>query len=315
MATPYNQISRDAQDYLTEFSTELDAALETLDVNAWARQFGHVFTSQAVRTIYPIPVSAANYVLRAGDDKMRDLFAKSLDILPVEYIDGFRAKARVVEAPDFIGWVGEPARIARAQMRHPNKMVAALLAANAALDFDGLSLYNDAHPVNVFDATKGTFDNNLSISAADLSVVFDTAMLNLRLRKGPDGELLGLQMTDVIVPAAREQAFKKFLEADFMYNSALAQGANTNLVSANMYRGINLVVAPELDSASTANVFFVDRNGPPPYILQDGGSPEEIRYDKDSELYKNTGTIGMKFVYLAGATGALPHGTVRVTLT
>src|SRR6187455_2532562 len=101
MASPYDLVSRDAQLALTEFSSEFDAALALGEVDQWAKSFALVNSSRAIRTTYPIPVSAAGYVLRQGDDKMRSLFEKSISMSPVEWVDGVAELARIIEAPDF----------------------------------------------------------------------------------------------------------------------------------------------------------------------------------------------------------------------
>jgi hypothetical protein len=77
---------------------------------------------------------------------------------------------------------------------------------------------------------------------------------------------------------------------------------------------VELVVGDELSSDD--EIFLLDGNaGCFPWILQDGGSPEEIRYDKDDAMYKNEGKIGVKYVLLAACAAALPHAIERITLT
>jgi hypothetical protein len=313
MASPYDLVSRDAQLALTEFSTEFDGALALGDVDTWAKTFGLVNSSRAIRTTYPIPVSAAGYVLRQGDDKMRSLFEKSLSMSPVEWVDGVAELARIIEAPDFIGWAGEPARIALEAQRQPNALVAAMLEANPTLEFDSKALFASDHPVNLFDTGYSTFDNDLAASAFD-----DTMMIAIleyfRGIKGPNGKPMGRRATDFLVPASLEHTAKKFLESDLMYNATLAGGIGTQLTSNNIYKGaVNLVVCDEL---TTAGVFYVvDKGGPKPWIVQDSGAPEEIQYTKDDELYKNTGKIGIKYVLTMAVAAALPHSIARVTIS
>ena len=126
MATPNSYLSVDAQLALTKFSQEFSEAFALGEFSNWARQFGLV-DSNKYRTTFPIPVSSAGYELRAGDDRMRDLFEKSITFAPVEWTDGVVAKASVVEAPDFIGWLGEPARIAVEGLRNPNVLIASIV--------------------------------------------------------------------------------------------------------------------------------------------------------------------------------------------
>src|SRR6188474_1783370 len=98
MATPYNLISADAQAALREFSTEFDSAFTLAPVDSWARTFGVVYNTKWKAT-FPIPISAAGFHVREGDDKLRDLFEKSFSLTPYEWQDGIRARTSVIEAP------------------------------------------------------------------------------------------------------------------------------------------------------------------------------------------------------------------------
>ncbi len=125
---------------------------------------------------------------------------------------------------------------------------------------------------------------------------------------------MGRKLTDLIVPASYEEKAKQFLESDLMYNATLAGGSGTNLVSNNIYKGaVNLIVSDELTVDLV--VYAIDRNGPAFAILQDGGSPEEIVYDKTSDMYKDTGMVGVKYVKQLAAGAALPHSVAKYTLS
>ncbi len=98
-----------------------------------------------------------------------------------------------------------------------------------------------------------------------------------------------------------------------MYNAMLAVGDNTNIVSRNIYQGaINMVVCDEL--LDDAIIYAVDRNGPKPWVVQTGGAPEQIVFDKSSELYKQQFKIGVKYLLKANAGSMLPHGIERLTI-
>ena len=313
MAQPFQYISVDAQLALTKFSQEFSEAFALGEFTNWARDFGLV-DSNKYRTTFPIPVSAAGYDLRAGDDRMRDLFEKSISFNPVEWIDGVIARASVVEAPDFIGWLGEPARIAVEGLRNTNVITATMLESNAGagpvLQFDGLSLFNDAHPCNIFASGVGTFDNNRSSAAFD-AVMLTNVLNYFRSIKGPNGKFAGRRPTDVIVPGSMAQTAAAFFQNDLMYNAILAGSTNTNLAGNNIYKGaVNVIIADELSSAGVC--YFIDRNGPKPWVIQDGGAPEEIIYDKQSELYKSQGKIGVKYVLTQGVGAAVAQSICRM---
>jgi hypothetical protein len=335
MSTPFNLVSRDAQQALTEFSMAFDQALTVKDATPWATVYGLANTSKAIRTTYPIPVSAAGYKECKGDDKLRDLFEKSLSMTTKKWYDGVAALASVIEAPDFIGWGTEPQRIAKERTRLPNKLVAAMLHTNPLLDLykvelpsgtvaSTVHLFDDAHPVNVVDDSFRTFDNNHAVTLhtaalnADISAWVSVVKTRFAAKKGPNGELMGLQFNTLFVPPALAEVFKSFFESDTLVIT-VANAAGTENVGGvptnNRHKGtVNLVVLDEL--IDTNMVYPFDANaGIPAWIVQDAGSPEEIRFDKDSDFYKNTYKVGVKYLDEVGVGAALPHAIERVTVT
>ena len=316
MGSTINYVSRDAAAYLTEFSTQFDAALALGEVEPWARTYGLTNSSKAIKTTYPLPVSAAGYVERKGDDKLRALFEKSLSMSPKEWVDGVAELARIIEAPDFIGWASEPARIAKEAQRQPNVLVAALLAANPTLEFDGKALFAADHPINVFDPAGASFDNDHTYAAGIDATFVSETKARFRKKKGPNGQPMGLRFTHLLLPSAMEEEAKDFFESDILVQAVRNLAATENVAAANVqnrHKGtITLVICDEL-SSDTIGYALDGSSGALPWIVQDGGSPEEIRYDKDSELYKNTGKVGVKYVLTMAAAAALPHAIERIT--
>ncbi len=322
MPYPFNQVSGDAQLALQEFSAELDGALASADAAPWAHSYGLKHVGKW-RTLYPIPIDAIGYVERKGDDKYSTLGERACTFMPREFFAGVEAKVAVVEAPDFVGWVGAPARIAQATVRYPNKVVAAMLEANDNLSFYrdeqlrtdlALTLFNNAHPVNLFKSL-GTFDNDHTATAINAAMM-KAAFIRFATRKASNGENMGLTPTDLLVPAALAQEAKDFLESDNLLtvftqnaNAATASGGTTN----RWKNIVNLVVVPEFTSDSY--VYLIDRNGPPPYIVQSAETPEEILFDKQSEFCKTTGKVKIGYSLIAGAAGCLPHAIERIEIT
>lgn len=323
---PFNQVSGDAQDALTEFSTEFDAALAVASPeDQWAIQLGLYHRSNAIQTVFPVPVSAAGYVRREGDDQMRSLYARSMNVKPEEWQDGVQEKARIVEAPDFVGWLGEPARMAMEAARHGNTITAAMLEANANLGFYadakiGLAstrgLFDDAHPFNIFDPSSSTFDNDQTGTAIDATLL-KAVKQRFRERKGPNGKPMGLRVTHCIVPASREEEAKDFFGLDTIIETIQNVAGSENVAAVtrkNRHSGVTLVVADELTNGD--QIYFLDArpNAPKAWVYQEGPM-EEIVYDKTSDLYKDTGIIGVKRVLVAASAGCLPHAIERVTLS
>lgn len=329
MASVYDLVSRDAQQALNEFSTAFDAALAVADPDTWARRYGLVNSSRAIRTTYPLSISAAGYVERKGDDKMRKLYERSLSMKMKEWVDGIQEKRIIIEAPDFVGWMKEPANIAREGARQPQILVASVLEDNGYLDLyrqelpggsvaSAIRLFANNHPVNIFDSAFGTFDNMHTITGGFTSANVSAIKQRFRAKKGPNGKSMNLEFNTLLIPAALEEQARDFFEADVIA-TALKNVAGTENVAAvanrNRYKGtVTPVVCPELTSDTI--VYPLDANSLAyPWILQDGGAPEEIRFDTNSDYYKQTGLIGVKYVLQMGAAAALPHAIEQITLS
>lgn len=343
MAKPLEQLSFDAQRALEQFSSAFQSAFEAADPSAeWAKAFGLVETSQALLLTYPMSISAAGYTERRGDDASRDMYSRSISVTPIEWTDGVKAQKRRLEQSDFAvqAWAREAANMAKEARRHANILTARMLHANANIQLykdatlgvdAGIALFSSSHQVNIFDSSKGTFKNVLAGGGADFSGnSFDQSMMRAVLKhgrtqiKGANGQPMGVNYDTVIVHPDWEQDAKDFLESDLVRAVFLEGGVgstkNTQLTTNNRYKGImNLVVADELAQVSGVDpdkVYFVDsKHGAKPWILQDGGTPEEIMFGTDSEFCKNTGMVKVNYVLLAGVTAALPHPILRVDLT
>lgn len=331
MASPYNAVSRDAQEFLTEFSDEFRTALEVVVPDAWARLLGRYKQSSAIKTTYPIPVSAAGYKLREGGDQLRRLYERSMSMTTKEWYDGVSEKLRTLQAPDFIDWNGEPARIASEAQRFPNQLVALLLEANPLLDFyrvkhDGgdeastINLFSASHPFNVFGEVSGVFDNDLAAAGTGLDAATLSQMKqHFRSKvKGPNGQSMGLRLTHIIAPPELEEEIKDFLDNDLLIqavtNVAGTENVGAGVIKNRHYNTVQLVVADELTSSDY--IYGIANGGTqvPAWIVQEGQS-EEIRYDEASDRYKDTGHVGVKYTMEMAAAGCLPHGIVRVDVS
>lgn len=334
MAKPFFQVSGDAQRALEQFSTQFYGALAAAEVESvWAMDLGMGLNSRAIKTTFPVPISSAKYLERKGDDKLRSLYERAVSVTPIQWADGVAEDALIIEAPDFIGWNQEPANIAKEGRRHPNTLVAQLLHTNPNLGFYkdqrlgtdlAIPLFSASHPINIFDsgvvdvASSATFTNLLASTSID-QALFSEAFLAFGTRVGANGQTMRLNPTDLLVPPALAQKARDFLQSDLMRLAILEGGVgstkNTQQTSNNRWKGaVNLVIGYEL--VDTDKVYFIDRNAAAkPWIVQDGGEPEQILYTKNDMLYKDTNKVGIKFVLTMSATGMLPHAIMRATIS
>lgn len=306
----YDLISRDAQRALEEFAQDFAAAMTQGAVETWAKDLGLYRASRALKTTYPIPVSAAGYKELKGDLKYRSLFEKSLDLKPKTWQDGVEELASVIEAPDFIGWTGEPAAIAAAGQALTNDIIATALEANPA-SWTGKNFFASDHPVNVFKTSVGTFDNDITGAGTDPTLAnLAIAKSNFRDIKGPNGKPLGLRMTHVLVPASQEETWKDLLEQDLIIQSR--DGGDTFGAVNNRHKGtVKPIVADELTNDSQWYPLALNKPGTYPWIVQDEGSPEEIRNDKTSDHYKRTLKVSIAYILRGNGALALPHAVQR----
>jgi hypothetical protein len=337
MATPSQQVSKDALRRLEEFSDEFASALAMAPALPWAEQFGLVRRTDALKTTFPIPIDAAGYKELMGDIKFRNLYHRSLSMVSKEWYDGVEAKAKVVEAPDFGDWAGAPKRMADEWARHPNLLVASMLAtstfAGPLLDFyrdsdsdtpSARRLFATDHPCNVLDSGAGTFDNIMTTTVADITSgkCFDDLEDRFALVDGPNGQPMGLGLANILVPQGRKTLFRNVLEFDTLVRAVDAAGkvnqtsGNVAAVTQNnVYKGtIGWTVGKELTSADYFYA-FADKPDLVAWILQIGTAPEEILHDKSSELYKRQRKIGVAYVGQANSAACLPHGIIRVQIT
>lgn len=323
---PIHQVSHDAQRALEDFRLEFQEALAVAPADNWSTQFGLGVTGKFKKT-FPIPISAARFLAREGQDRYRSLYQRSLSMQPQDYFDGVEEFAAAIEAPDFIGWVGEPTRIAAEMSRHADVITAAMLEANPNLDFyrseeDGLAsstaLFADAHPVNVFDSSYGTFDNDIANTGINAALI-KTVRQAFRTRLGPNGRSMRLEFTDMIVSPSNEEEARDLLESDFLLTSLVQDGtpptASTGATQNRFKGAVNLIVSHELTSSSDDYVYCIARGGPWPWIVQTAEQPEYLTYDKSSDFYKDTGKVREGVSFTAGVAAALPHSIIRVDIS
>lgn len=307
MGSEFQLISQDGQRNLEEFSNEFAAAFTQGNTDSWAKRLGLAKTSSALKTTYPIPVSAALYREFKGDVKYRSLFAKSISLSPKTWQDGVAELASIIEAPDFTGWAEQPAAMAAAAMSLPNDIIAELLKTNAVQEFDGKAYFADDHPVNVFDDKFGTFDND--IAAGVTLTGLKRMKAHFRKLKSPNGKPLGTRMTHWLIGPDDEEAARDLLEQDLTIQ---AIGGGSFGAVDNRHKGtVDLVVLEELDDAPHHFGLSLNKPGLFPWIVQDEGTPEQIISDKSSALYATTLKIGIAYILRGNGGLALPQVMVR----
>lgn len=349
MGTPYSQVSRGRARSLEEFSEAFRDALTLGEFDRWAADFGTTETlaNPAGTLTYPLPIDAAGYKEFKGDLKYRALYERFMSFRTKEWADGVQAPYIMTTAPDFMGWGNAPANMAYEWSRLPNVMVAAMLEANPLLDLyrdqdsgtaSARRLFASDHPGNVVTG-EFTFDNDQDVTVGQIvdGSWLDTLMPYARSIKGANGRPLGLRMggSTCLVPPSRERLFKKALETDTLIRAVSNAGvpdADANVVAAvatnNIdfgslkYRVIDEFTSGTnnaIDNFDGDDIFYVIlAGGSPalvPWVLVADGSPEERRFDVDSEFYRETSNVKVAMVGRANVGAALPQRIVRFHIT
>lgn len=312
MGIEFNYVSVDAQTRLTEFREDFALAYtqETTPEEDWARTLGLYIASTALKTKFPIPVSAAGYKEFEGDVRYRSVFEKSFELVPKTWQDGVAELASIVEAPDFIGWPLQPEAMAAAARSLPNEIISAALEANAAHPLDGLAFFHASHPVNLLDPSMGTFANTFTGATTDVSnagggvKLLETMKANMRKVKAANGKPMGLRVTHVICHPEREETWKNVLERDIIVEAVGTSFAGVD----NRHKGtVKLIVSDQLTVPAQSYALGLNKPGMFPWVTQDTGTPETIIQGKDDALYKSKLMVGFASILRANGGLALPQ--------
>lgn len=308
MGIEFNLVSLDAQTRLTEFREDFALAYsqEVTPEDDWARSLGLYLASKALKTKFPIPVSAAGYKEFEGDVRYRSVFEKSFELVPKTWQDGVAELASVVEAPDFIGWPMQADAMASAARALPNEIIAGLLEANATHALDALAFFHATHPVNVFDTAVGTFANTFSgAGTAASTTALETAKANMRKIKAANGKPMGLRVTHILCHSEKEETWRNILERDLIIES---NGANNFGTVNNRHKGtVKLIVSDQLTVSAQWYALGLNKPGMYPWVVQDEGAPETIIQGKEDALYKTTLKVGMASILRGNGGLAVPQ--------
>lgn len=337
---PQYQISRDAADALREFSDEYRLALALGPVTPWAEQAGHVRTTDAYKTTFPIPIDSIGYAEYRGDFKFDALYSRSLSMTTKEYAAGVEAEVRMLEAPDWIDWAGKPAQYALEWSRLPNELVAAMLESGSGagpyLDFYRDSdanipstrrLFAADHLFNVLDDSVGDFDNRISVTMAEIrsGVAFKRINNAFRGILGPNGKPMDLTFSggSLLNHSLQESLFDEVLKSDTLIRAVSSTGvadATSSVVAAlttnNRYKGtVGAVTCAELTNEDVFYALAAAKSGLHPWIIQKQGAPEQRVWDKSSEYYRDSSKVKIAYKGGLGIAACLPHRIMKVTIS
>jgi len=318
-----NQLYSDARQALTEFSDRFkDSLQQNKDFTTWSAEIGIEVVTDALKTVFPIPLDAPGFTEFKDDMKYRDLFERSLSMVEKTWQDGVKGKADKFER-DFVGWLLAPENMATAARRAPNKWVTSLLEANPILEYyrdpesktaGSINMFHAAHPVNPIIPDLGTFGNTGAAPVTADAAWLKQAKSDFGKVKGLNGDPLGLEMTHILTPRAREQEFKDLLENDILVQTVKNAAGTENVGGVgvnNRHKGtVQLIVGEELTSDVTFYTLAMN-TGIYPWVMQRRATLEELLSDKSSQHYHDTLEVKLSYILRGNAQLALPHSIKR----
>lgn len=304
MGTEFYLMSGDAQRALEDFSQDFMGAYVASDVEEWSKTYGLSFTSKALKTTYPIPLATSGFTELVGDLKYRELFQRSLSLMPKTWQDGVEELASRIEAPDFMGWGAFPAAMAADAKQLPNKLIATLLAANGTSPLDNLAFFHSAHLINPLDSSAGTFDNLISgAGTTPTAANVKLAAQYFRTIKSPGGGPGGYRLTHILAPSVWEEDLRDILE-----QALIIQELGTSFAAVdNRHRGRAKVIISDELTGTAWYPLSLNKPGAFPWVVQDEGGFEEIVNDKISDHYKRTLKVSVAHILRMNAALALPQ--------
>jgi phage major head subunit gpT-like protein len=113
---------------------------------------------------------------------------------------------------------------------------------------DAVSFWNNSHPVDVYDSSKGTYDNDFDLTLTPDN--FRDVRAAMMTRQGQDGKPLAIMPNLLMVPPALEGTARQILKSELVANQII-NGSTQVGGQSNIWRNIcDLMVVPELASSS-----------------------------------------------------------------
>lgn len=279
---------------------------------------GDVFDTPTPLTQFPVSLMSSKYEETKGDNRSKTIEEKSIPLSTVEFDEGYEAKLLDLMTVPYAWakWQGAAARLIAAEARFVRRKLAALLEANAACGFDGVTLFHaSGHLANPALPGAGTF-GNLQGTGKACTIANIEAEIGLMKAAVLDenGDKMSPTPDTLVVPSAIWATVNNLLKSDIIANAA-----GTATIS-NPYLGtIQVLEAPDLTDAN--DWYLVDGK-----MIQEQACPVTVasrfvppgtlglrQYDESSDFFKNTGKLKVSSHIHYGFAGMFPHAIRKVT--
>lgn len=168
-------------------------------------------------------------------------------------------------------------QLAQAAKKHTDQLLKQALQSNAGAGptaFDGLSLFNAAHPT--YDAAGSTYDNDFNVALTADN--FNTVWATMASFTGEDTEPLGVMPNLLIVPPQLKKAALEIMNATLVANTAGTAGVE------NVLKGwADVLVIPELANDPT-RWYLADVSKPmKPFVYQNRRPDQFVSRDNPQD--------------------------------
>jgi hypothetical protein len=284
-------VSVDAQIALTEFGYDFLEAFKA-SPTPFAERLGLVRFSQFLQTRFPMPVDAAEFREFYGEIGYRRLGHKSLTVTPGVWSDGVEELARVIEAPEFLGWMEAPGEQADDASALPDRLAAKMLLAGKTtpsweVDDGSVMWFDKAHPINPMKPGGGGPANPISGQAAGtypnllvgMPLDFDSIRkVRAHFRKWPavsGAKRRGLRLTDILAHPDQEQQVMELRREKYVMRKSVDGAGQTvgymfapNENASEEDYAFNVWIGEELTESGVWYPMSLNRRGTKPWVIQ-----------------------------------------------
>lgn len=300
---------------IEEFDDRYIAAQGTFSPTKWFDMFGLFEGMSTPHLTFVMSQLGLKYQATRGDSRFKQAVEHEFSLKSSEFDEGIEAKLLDLYQQTFAWrrWQEGPSLLVTAEERFRAQLVRALLesGASATCGYDGLSFFNDAHKINLGNASLGTFDNYQASTKDVVSVPNIEAELVLMADnlKDENGEHIENNRWAIGVPVEKYLPLVNLLKSENIVSSGGTETVSNPF--ANDSR-IQVVQMPQLTDANDWFVFALDVISQiPPWMVMKYEVPASLalrRYDESSDFFRDTGKIKVSsHIHYASGYG-FPHG-------
>jgi len=231
--------------------------------NAWWDQLMTTKPSSGRKEIYSFLLTTADIVdFDEGEMKFANLLAKAFECENRRRgVEGLKLSREQIEDDEFQFAKDWAAQAGSAVAMDPQYLALELLAnGQTALGYDGVAFFSNSHPINVYDAGAGTYDNLMENNPLSLDN-FNKAVARMKSFKMPNGRNRNLRPSLLVAGPSNERLALEITNAAYI-------SATSNLIATA--NGTKPLIINEIEDGSWYVVAQSGRAGTAlnPFIYQ-----------------------------------------------